>query len=326
MDEIERYLISILLPIGSLRPWLADCLESVKLASKSLNVELVVVLNNLGVEEQKLVVSMVEAIWDRELQLLVDNSNNLSDVLNVGIRNTKGKFVARIDDDDLMEPDRLLVQTQYLETYPKTVLVGGATKVVSADGIQLRINRYPIFNRQIKRMIRYGNCFAHSTVMFSRENAILVGLYEDKYLFAEDYHFWTKLAHIGELHNIEKPVGSYRIHQSQLNLLKKSRQIVSVKQIINDIGDQGFGEFHSLRRDFTSGIAENHRTRKDLKNLKIRSRQYFAIARLYADGSRRLNTRSVGYLVASFFANPIEFSGILMELLSFRMKREVLNL
>ena len=325
MDEIENDLISILLPIGSLRPWLADCLTSTNRASKNLNVELVIVMNKLEDTEQKVVTDLVEMIWEGDFETLIDNSDNLSDVLNTGIKGAKGKYIARIDDDDLMEPDRLSAQTRYFKKHPKTVLIGGSTKVIDGDGSQIRINNFPSLNMQIKEVIKYGNCFAHSTVMFSRDDAVRVGMYEREYLFAEDYHLWTKLAEIGEVHNIEVPIGSYRIHKSQVNQIIKAKQVLSVKEIIREIAYTDFQKDFKSCCYLSSEHEEIFRTKRNSIDLRVLSRQYFAVARLFADGTRRLNSRTIGYLVASFIINPIEFMSVIQTLVSIRSKRIVLG-
>ena len=77
MDEIENELISIILPIGSIRPWLADCFESTNQASKNLNVELMIVINKLDKAEQKMLTDLAKAIWEKEFQILINNSDKI---------------------------------------------------------------------------------------------------------------------------------------------------------------------------------------------------------------------------------------------------------
>lgn len=310
MDEVENILISVLLPIGSIRPWLSDCLESIERASNNLNVELVAVLNNLQEAEQRLAAILVRKMVKKNYQIILSDKNNLADILNDGIRSAKGQYIARIDDDDLMEPDRLLIQAKFFEQNPKTVLVGGSTKVIDENGFQIRLNKYPRNNNDIRQLLKYGNCFAHSAVMFSRQDAVNVGMYQKDYLYAEDYQLWTKLAQIGETHNVDMPVGSYRLHKSQLNLTKKKAQIFSVKKIIRELAQIDLHKAF-VTKSRVVAVKKKFQFRRIAINSRILSRQYFAMARLFADHMRRLNRRSVGYMLFSLIINPLEFFRII---------------
>ena len=315
----------MLLPVGSLRPWLAECLESIKNSSNDLNVELIIVLNNLNVSEEKIVSNLVKKIWGRDFQVLLDESDNLADVLNAGIQRANGQFIARIDDDDLMERDRLSNQIKHFNKYPKTVLIGGSTRVIDKYGQQIRVNHFPTSNDQIKQAIKYGNCFAHSTVMFSKKHAVRVGMYESKYLFAEDYQLWTKLAQTGEMYNLDSPVGSYRLHESQTNLKKKKIQVLSIKQIIQEIAVSDFQGIHTPKWKKIMRKKGKFKGNESVMNSVILSRQYFAIARLFADDVQRFNLKSITNLLISFMLNPIEFSRLVLSAKSTRSKERFLT-
>ena len=324
MDEVENLLISVLLPIGSIRPWLSDCLESIERASSNLDVELVVVLNNLQEGEQKLVAILVKKIVKKNYKILLSDKNNLGDILNDGILSAKGRYIARIDDDDLMEPDRLSIQAKFLEQNPKTVLVGGSTKVIDESGLQIRLNKYPRSDNHIRQLLKYGNCFAHSVVMFSRQDAVNVGMYQKDYLYAEDYQLWTKLAEIGEVHNVELPVGSYRLHKCQLNITKKEAQLFSVKKIIREIAQTDLHKIFVTKGQVIS-VKKKFQFRNIAINSRILSRQYFAMARLFADDMRRLNQKSIGCLLFSLFINPLEFLRIINAVLPIRNHTRISN-
>jgi glycosyltransferase involved in cell wall biosynthesis len=320
MDEVENALISVLLPVGSLRPWLAECLESIKNSSNDLNVELIIVLNNVNDSDKEIVINLVKKIWGRDSQVLIDKSDNLAEVLNAGIKRANGQFIARIDDDDLMERDRLLNQIKHFNKYPKTVLIGGSTRVIDKNGQQIRVNHFPTNNNQIQQAIKYGNCFSHSTVMFSKKHAVSVGMYESKYLFAEDYQLWTKIAKTGEMYNLDIPVGSYRLHESQSNLKEKKTQVLTIKQIIQEIAITDFQEIHNPNRKKITRKNFKFKGNKGVLISVILSRQYFAIARLFADDEQRFNRRSIINLLISFIINPIEFSRLVLSVKSARSR------
>ena len=81
MDEVDGYLISILLPIGSKRPWLEACLHSINEASNGLQTELVIVLNNLSRSEALKIKSIILSRWERPIKIVSKESKNLAEII-----------------------------------------------------------------------------------------------------------------------------------------------------------------------------------------------------------------------------------------------------
>lgn len=135
------------------------------------------------------------------------NENNLGiqKSLNRGLKEARGKYIARIDDDDVwIDEDKLKKQVEFLEKNPGYVVVG--TGVVVMDENEKEMLRYvlPGNDEDIRKKILRKNCFAHSSVMFSREAALSLGGYDEskEKLHVEDYNLWLRMGKIGKFANL----------------------------------------------------------------------------------------------------------------------------
>ena len=77
--------------------------------------------------------------------------------LNVGLKLAKGKYVARLDNDDWSYPDRLEKQFNFLESHPDVGIVGGAMEIMNQNGEVTGKRTYNISDLEIRKQI-FGTC------------------------------------------------------------------------------------------------------------------------------------------------------------------------
>src|SRR3989344_1627663 len=102
--------------------------------------------------------------------------------LNNGIKLSKGKYIARMDADDICMVDRLEKQYYLLEKNPSLFLVGSGAKIINEKGnVTGRFN--PLSNSFLVFLaLHIKNCIYHPTIMFRNEKLIW---YREKMLYAE---------------------------------------------------------------------------------------------------------------------------------------------
>ena len=139
---------------------------------------------------------------------LITNDQNIGSVKsgNKGIRNARGEFIARLDDDDYWESaDKLTEQVAFLDTHPEHLLVG--TNIVVADydtDVELYRSQYPQTDEEIRQTFFASSPFAHSSVLVRRTAMGSEGNYDECLQRIEDYDLWMKLGTKGKLANLEK--------------------------------------------------------------------------------------------------------------------------
>jgi cellulose synthase/poly-beta-1,6-N-acetylglucosamine synthase-like glycosyltransferase len=156
---------------------------------------------------------------DPRIHVVHQQNTGLVHALNRGCALARGKYIARMDADDVALPDRLASQVSFLESHPGVVLVGGAVDFINARGKVLLTARNPIADKAIKRALLDSSVFWHPTVLFSRKAFVSLGGYRDV-PDAEDYDLWLRMSEVGELANLTQVLLRYRVHAQQVSVLR----------------------------------------------------------------------------------------------------------
>jgi glycosyltransferase involved in cell wall biosynthesis len=111
---------------------------------------------------------------------------------NLGLENARGRYIARMDSDDIAYPFRLARQIRFLEDQPEIALVGGAARLVDREGNVVGIRRFPITHEEILQTAVVTNPFLHPTVIWDRTRVREQLRYDPRYT-AEDLELWLRL-------------------------------------------------------------------------------------------------------------------------------------
>ena len=148
---------------------------------------------------------------DKRIRLIEDEVNRgLAYSLNACIDVAKGKYLARMDDDDICDPDRFMVQYDYLERHKDIALVGCNAKLIDDKGVW-GIRQMPEYPDE-KSFLRFSP-FIHPTVMIRREVLEKENGYNasKETLRCEDYELFMRLWREGyKGYNIQLDLFSYR--------------------------------------------------------------------------------------------------------------------
>jgi len=153
---------------------------------------------------------------DPRIAVLENPANiGLSRSLNKGIGRARGRYIARMDADDVCEPDRLERQVDYLSHHPGVIVVGSWYKLVDEDGGEVGRRCVPCDDTAIRWMLDFCSPFAHSAVMIRRQ-ALEGDAYDETLRYAMDYDLWTRLARRGRLANLDSFLVRWRISPGSL--------------------------------------------------------------------------------------------------------------
>lgn len=134
---------------------------------------------------------------DKRIKLLKNEKNlGLAKTLNICLESARGKYIARMDDDDFSHPQRFEKQIKFLDENPEYAIVGTSKNYFDENGIWGKA----IHSGERTLIDIYcGRNFTHPSVMMRREALESVGFYTDSpfTLRCEDYDLWCKLYYKG---------------------------------------------------------------------------------------------------------------------------------
>lgn len=225
--------LSVLMSVysGEKPEFLSQCLES--FATQTLPAdEIILVKDGYLTNDLEKVISFYLVRLPIKIVSLSKNSG-LAVALNAGLQVCKGEFVARMDTDDILLPDRFLSQITYMETHPEVDLVGCFAIEVNENGVEAGVRRMPIKHDAIVSSL-WSNPFIHPAVMFKRDKMLAIGGYDVKLRRRQDYELWFRCAREGfNFSNISQPLILYRFvagtHKKQTASLAWAQAIIGFK-------------------------------------------------------------------------------------------------
>lgn len=138
---------------------------------------------------------------DRIIHVLLEKVG-LTNALNIGIERARGTFIARQDAGDFSLQHRLEKQIEYMKTHQSLTLLGTGVRESTVDGEALGDVTFPENSEEIKKHLSFQNTFCHGTVMYLKKHIVEQGLYNNRFVKAQDYDLWLRLSEKYELQNL----------------------------------------------------------------------------------------------------------------------------
>lgn len=135
---------------------------------------------------------------DPRIRILTNTPNKgLIAGLNRGLQTARGKYIARIDDDDKMLPERIEKQVAYMQQHPKAAVLATGYYYVK-NGKRVSRHGCPSPSDQVYVNMHFANGIAHPSTIFRtsffKDNKIA---YNEDFPYAEDYKLWQDVLWAG---------------------------------------------------------------------------------------------------------------------------------
>ncbi|HIK06687.1 MAG TPA: glycosyltransferase [Trichormus sp. M33_DOE_039] len=228
---IDSPIISVILPFYNNERYLEAAIKSI-LNQTYRSFELL--LLDDGSTDGSLAIAQKYTQIDPRVKVHNHPNMGLCRTLQKGVSVATGKYIARMDGDDIADPKRFELQVDYLEQNPDCVALGTALTVIDPDGDVICQPKITQEHEEIvQELVQWqGSRICHPTVMMRTELIRLVGGYTQEYHF-EDVDLFLKLAKHGKLANLPDRLLWYRWHISSITHTRNSARIHEIKQTIN---------------------------------------------------------------------------------------------
>lgn len=228
-------LVSIVIPVHNGEKYLRESIESC--INQTYSTLEIIVVNDASTDST---LDMLKEYGDRLKIISVEKQNGLGNVINIGIRASNGKYIARMDIDDVMYPTRIQEQVAYFESHPDCAALGGQIDIIDENSKITGHRGYALEDKDIKKNMFLFMPFAHPAVMLRKSAAEEVGLYPENMPKVEDVKFFFLLSTKGEFANLSTTVLKYRMTfttESQSNMVDHFRKTNGIRNwAIRELG------------------------------------------------------------------------------------------
>ena len=195
--------------------------------------------------------SILRGISDPRVRVVTsERQSGLAASLNRGLELVQGRFVARLDSDDVAFPDWLEHLVARIRRQPPAAVVGTGIAELDAAGRPGPVHRLPQGANAVRWHALFSSPFFHSTVLLEREVLDAHGLrYDPAFLESEDYELWTRLLALADGDNLAEPLVLRRMHPGQAQARRGGLQRSFQREV-------AMREIARLAPDLAAGDAE----------------------------------------------------------------------
>jgi glycosyltransferase involved in cell wall biosynthesis len=208
--------VSVLMPVHNAGRYLRTAIESI-LTQTFEDFELLA-LDDGSTDNSLSILREFEAL-DGRMRVRSRENKGLVPTLNELIEGARGRYLARMDSDDICRPQRFEKQIAYLDTHPECVAVGSRVLYIDPEGMPIfeptnELTHEEIDSGHMSGVMAMRIC--HPCVMMRRAAVMQTGGYWEHH-FAEDLDLFLRLAEIGRLANLSDVLFEYRQHLRSLS-------------------------------------------------------------------------------------------------------------
>lgn len=203
----EPAFISVLLPVYNGAEHLKEAIQSI-LEQTYPTFELIII-NDGSTDDSA---AIIKQFTDPRIRYYEQENHGLAFTLNRAIELSKGKYLARQDQDDISLPQRFEKQVRFMEAHADCGMVGTWAMIWKGNNETKRNHEHPTESFILKFDLLLNNPFVHSSIMLRSQVFDEVGLYStDKSRQPpEDYELWSRIARKFDVANIPEILHIYR--------------------------------------------------------------------------------------------------------------------
>lgn len=213
-------LITILVPCKNGEKFLHQMLASV--LSQTFRDYEVIIVDDGSTDRSREIVFKYSELYEK-IRLEESPGRGIVSAMNYGIEVSDSKFIARIDADDEMYPNRLESQVREFDVDSRLGVCGSSIAVCETHGDPVGTVHFPEKNNAIVAGLREGRwVIAHPAVMYQRTAIQRLAAYSEEARHAEDLDLWLRAAQ-AELRfkNLPQILTKFRVHGENDTIRKK---------------------------------------------------------------------------------------------------------
>lgn len=228
--------VSVVMPAYNAAKYLREAIDSI-LAQTYTDFEFIII-NDGSTDDTR---AIIQSYDDPRIVYLENETNSgICVTLNKGLDAARGRYIARMDADDISLPERLAIQVQYMDAHPD-IAVCGTDIQVFGEGLKDYVFQQIHSPEDCVAGLLFNPCLAHPSVIIRRSILEANHLrYNDEFRGLEDFELWWNISKFSKLNNIAIPLLKYRHHKGQ-ETQKRTDALYSVSNKFRALRYYSFG-------------------------------------------------------------------------------------
>lgn len=221
--------VSVLLPVYNSASYLRESIESI-LNQSFKKFELLIICEPCT----DVSVEIINSYNDYRIVYIQNNVRlGLVNSLNKGIELARGKYIARMDADDISLPERLARQVVFLENHPEIGVLGTGFQIIDSCGKTSYAVQFPAQDCVLRWCLCFYSPIVHPSVMMRRDIVASLGGYSAEMKYAEDYDLWQRLSCVTRLSNLQEVLFYLRKHNANVSTVNLKEHLRYCYQVSN---------------------------------------------------------------------------------------------
>lgn len=199
---------------------------------------------------------------DERIKFYINDKNmGLTNTLNRGLKLAEGKYICRMDADDISELYRMEHQKKYLEENDFD-LIGGISQMIDEDGNTIySIKKVPTNFKKIKKCIKYNQVISHPTWFGKKEVFDKLNGYRNMPL-CEDYDFTLRAILQGfKISNVNECVLKYRMTKDSISRSNLFEQYLFARYITKQYSEGKVSEVEETKAYVKKNLSDKNAKR-----------------------------------------------------------------
>lgn len=281
----QNPLVSVLMPCYNVEQYIEKSMRSI-LDQTYSNIE-VIAINDCSKDRTFDILENL-AKNDKRIKVFSNETNlKLIKTLNKGVDLCSGKYIARMDADDIALPKRIEKEVAFLEENPDYSVVSTNFYTFRSEEGKKNLYRNPSKFEDLQAFILFKSGICHPAVMIRKTLFTELHLkFEEAYLHVEDYALWSKAIYLTKIANIDEPLLLYRVHDAQISSVHEQQQLDNKKEVFKihcdhlglDMSDENLDVYASVAESVPSHSSLDYLDKCEafmLNLIKINEGKYF---------------------------------------------------
>lgn len=251
----KEIIASVIFPVRNQEKFLEQSITSVinQKIPKNYSIE-IIIINDGSIDNSYEIIKKYQN-QDQRIKIINNQTNlGIASSLNKGIELSQGKYIIRMDADDICIEQRFAKQIEFMEKHPDIGICGSAIIIIDQNDKEIGVNKYLTNHQAIKSAMILDTAFAHPSVIIRKSVLQKHQLkYNEEFKYAQDFELFSRLIKFTKGYNLKEKLLKYRVkndtEKKQLTIKfcdKIRKRILTEFEINEQQIDQNLNALHCL--------------------------------------------------------------------------------